>query len=304
MDITTNLNGATPPLASCDCLDVTFDPECGLWDDVCDFLSGLSASARRKGEGVLEYRLPEASWGNFQLSDFGKGWARLSASGASCAALRGRGVFDEYLHLVGAYPCVVTRLDACLDFYVPAPPVIQSLVKQYPLDSLVYLTRKGVPTDYNLQPTADGGLTGTFIAGPLRLCKSKVSARVYDKQWERLRRAGEITGPWLRYEVTARKGTGVTLRDASNPTALFWHYASPALLNAPPGQKPWVPFDGDTWGPGRVASDPYLQLRKRVELSPDLENLIRLADELTSDGRSHLLRLIRNRLGLRDIAVA
>lgn len=305
MDISIKSLGANSPPSYCDCLDVTFDPECGLWADVSGFLACIGAAARRVSDQVLEYRLPAASWGNFQYTDSGRGWGRLSASGGSCEALRGISAFDEYLSLVGAYPHSVTRLDACIDFRVPAPPVIQSLVSRYPSNSLVYLTRKGVKPDYNLQPSLGGGLTGTFMAGPLRLGKSKVSARVYDKRNERIARTGEDPGPWLRYEITARKGTGATLRDASDPSSLFWHFASPALLTAPPGQVSWVPFGGESWAPGAVPRpEPYQRLRKCVEASLDIENMIRLADGLTSDGRSHLLRLIRNRLGLRDLAIA
>ena len=311
MDITTNPVGGIPPSVYCDWLDVTFDPDCGLWNDTRDFFSGLGAVTRQINDKTLEYRLPTATWGNFQLTDSGRGWGRLSASGGSCEALRGISAFNEYLHMIGYYPHSVTRLDACFDIRVPAPPIIQSLVSRYPPESKIYLTRKGVPPDYNLQPCLAGGLTGTFYAGRLDRCKAKVGAKVYDKEWERLNRAGEVTGPWTRYEVTARKSTGVTLRDASDPTSLFWHFASPALLNNPLGKCDWVPFTGDTWSPGRITVDPYARLRKRVENSPDLENLIRLADELTtrvggevvSDGRNDLLRLIRNRLGLRDVSL-
>lgn len=301
MDFTTSSSGVHPGNIKCDYLDLTFPPDCGLMEEACGFLSGLGAAARRVNDKVLDYRLPTASWGNFQLGDSGRGWARLSASGGSLEALRGISAFDDYLALLSSYPHSVTRIDACLDVRTSAPPVVQALVSRYPPDSSVYLARKGVPPGYDLQPSSGGGVTGTFYAGRRSQCESIVSAKVYDKRAERLFRTGDDPGPWLRYEVTARKRTGITLRDAHDPVAVFWHFASPALLPAPPGLVPWVPFAGDSWAPGALPKiDPYQQLKKLLDVSPDISHLVQLADRLPADGRHQLLRLFRSRLGLRS----
>lgn len=290
------------PRVNCDWLDVTFPTDSPLWDEAVDFFASLRAISLRLNDSALEFRLPNAEWGNFHLQSSNRGWSRLSASGGSCEALRGLSAFSEYLGLIGCHPHTVTRLDACLDVFTPAPPIISSLVSQYPPDSLVYLTRKGVSPDYILKPMVGGGYSGTFYAPALRK-KAKVMARVYDKQLERFQRAGIEAGPWTRYEGVFRKGIGVTLRDAYDPAPLFWHYMSPAIISAPPGVTPWSPFEGDTWGPGRVDVDPYHRLRRRVEDSVDLDNLISLADSLPSGGRMDLFRLLRNRLGLREISL-
>lgn len=292
----------SPPVR-CDWLDVTYPTGSLLGEDVSDLLAGLQCSAKRVGDSVLEFRFPCAERGNIQLGDSSQGWSRLSASGGSCEALRQQSSFGEYLALVGSYPHTLTRLDACMDVPLSGPAIVSALVAQYPPDSLVQLSRKGVRPDYNLQPSPCGLLTGTFYAGPLRYGKSKRSARVYDKRAEVLRRTGVDVGPLTRYEVTARKGVGASLRDAYDPLSLFWHIASPALLPAPDGIPSWSPFVGELWAPGPRPVDDYHRLRSRVESSVDLDLLADLADRVTG-GRLELLRLLRNKLGLRHVSIA
>lgn len=288
----------------CDWLDVTFPSDSPLWLDLHDFFLGESCQSKALGDSV-DFRHPLASWGSFQLHRSSQGWSRISASGGSCNALRVSGSWGDYLSLLGSYPHTVTRVDATLQLQVDASPVIRSLVDRYPPDSLVYLTRKGVKPDYYLRPAlyAGGGLTGTFYAGSLKKGSSKASVRVYDKRNERLDRAGDDVGPCLQIEVTGRKGLGVSLRDAYAPGPLFWHLASPSILNRPEGVSDWVPFDGELWSPGRVSPEPYARLQSSVSSSVDLETLADLADKCGESGRLQLLRLIRSRLGL-DAAVS
>lgn len=292
----------SPPIR-CDWLDVTYPADSPLSDALAGFLHDHGAPARRLNEQTVEYRLPWADWGNVRLERSHRGWGRASASGGSCEALRGVSAFDQYLALLGEHPHSLTRLDLCMDLPVPASPIIMGLVDRYPPGSQVYLTRKGVGTDYNLQPTAARGFTGTFYAGDKR-GSARVTARVYDKQAERLKFGVDIA-PLTRYEITIRKRCGATLRDVSEPVPLFWNYAAPALLDAPPGIPVWVPFTGDQWAPGaRPGLSPQERLRRAIDASVDIENFMRLADECGPEGRLDLLRGVRNRVGLRSVPVS
>jgi hypothetical protein len=106
---------------------------------------------------------------------------------------------------------------------------------------------------------------------------------------ERIEQGGQLNAaPCLRYELRLRNGLP-TLRDASDPTAAFWHYMGDAL-RAPAGVEPWNPA-ADTFKPERVALDPSLRLRRRVESSADLSALVKLADSLPG-GRAALYREI------------
>lgn len=293
-----NTIGSSP--IHCDWLDVTFPADSPLLESAAGFLLEHGAPARRITDDRVEYRLPHADWGNIQLERSPRGWGRLSASGGSCEALRAISAFGPYLGLISEYPHTVTRLDACMDVLVPAQPIITALCSRYPPGSLVSLTRKGVPARYNLQPVVGGGFTGTFYAGDIR-GSARVMGRVYDKQAERADRGIEI-GPKTRFEIVARKDTGITLRDAYNPAALFWHFASPALLSAPSDVLAWEPFTGESWALGaRPAVPDYERLARMVDASVDIERFCAFADQISGNGRASLLRLLQNRIGLRDL---
>lgn len=293
-----NIPGRSPVF--CDWLDVTFPKDSPAIPELAVFLAELGLLARRINPDRVEYRLPLADWGNILLeTPRSKGWCRASASGGSCEALRAISSFDDYLRILSDHPCNVTRLDATLDLPVPTSPIIASMIDRYPPGSLIYHTRKGVPVNYNLQPVLGGGLTGTVYGGNLR-AHSRVLSRVYDKQAQALNIRGDVIGPRTRFEIVARRDLGVTLRDAHDPAALFWHFASPSLLDAPSGAPVWVPFAGEGWSlPKLPPVDPVLRLQRVVESSVDLENMLLLAGKLPGDGPTYLLRLLQNRLGLR-----
>lgn len=296
MDLNTSSLEALPPVF-CDWLDVTFPVDSPLWGDVAGFLLDLGCTAREMGPAKVNYRLPDAEWGSVQLSASTQGWSRISTSGASCGALRALDEFDNYLSIIAAHPHTVTRIDSALDFSVDAPPIIQALCEKYPPESKVNLTRKGISPTYELSPLpGNKGITGTFYAGDLRK-RQKVMARVYDKQAERASRGVDIP-PRVRYELVTRKGVGITLLDAQNPTPLFFHFMSPALLNKPSQVPGWEPFTGELWAPGRPDINPYARLKNRINTSVDLQSMLELADSIGPDGRHQLLRMIRSHLGL------
>src|SRR5450830_1701966 len=58
------------------------------------------------------------------------------------------------------------------------------------------------------------------LMSPLEPC---IWARVYDKREERVSRGFADPGPLVRVELVV-SGVGATLRDVSDPSALFYHY--------------------------------------------------------------------------------
>jgi hypothetical protein len=123
-----------------------------------------------------------------------------------------------------------------------------------------------------------------------------VSARVYDKSFEALQERGQLIPPTTRYEVTATRHVGATLRDAAEPGPLFFHFASPSLLEAPPGVPPWESRESCAWEYQKPDLTPFEVLKRRVERSPDLAALEDLAATLGDEGRLVLARLIARRL--------
>ena len=130
----------------------------------------------------------------------------------------------------------------------------------------------------------DGLDTGTFYIGDRR--KGGVTGRVYDKQAQLLEVEGITVPPRVRYEVTVKRTLPVTMRDAALPTELFWHVASPSLLQKPSTVHNWVPSSIDDLGWTQVMHSilPYERLRMRLETSPDIAELVRIADELGPHG--------------------
>lgn len=272
----------------CDWLDVTFSPADTPLCLLEGFLLDLGAIVRGDGAygvgpGVLKV-------------DRRARFLRVSASGSALAYMRDAGAFLAYLDILASAPHRVTRLDAALDVPRDGPDVLSELHSRYP-DGQVSLGRKSLSVRRFLDVRPDGRETGTYYVG--HRSAARATARVYDKAWERLQKAGESGPPRTRYEVTVRKDYGATLRDAAEPRRLFWHVASPALLEQPGDVEPW----DSGWGGGWRAVDlpdplPADILGRRVESSPELDLLAGIADRMGPEGRVWLARRLLARLGV------
>lgn len=281
--------------AFCDWLDVTFAPDDCPYPEVNRLLldAGFEVVGGYRAGGVFCYATP-APWRGTVKVDQGSRWARISASGDACGYLRHCGQFESYLWALASSPHSVTRLDATLDLAMDGADLVDAMRRRYACGS-VNLGRKAIPTSTVLAVRPDGRETGTWYAG--YRTAARFVAKVYDKAWQMLSRYGEQVPPRGRVEVTAKKGSGATLRDAALPTALFWHVASPALLKAPEGVPVWQPNDdlGSWQAPPRVF-DPAALLRRRVESLAELDALAMVADDLGAEGRAYLLHLLTKRL--------
>jgi hypothetical protein len=123
---------------------------------------------------------------------------------------------------------------------------------------------------------------------------------VYDKREERISRGLPDIGNLLRYELRLRNQAGITLRDCAEPSGVFWHYASPDFLQAPPDVSPWLPF-GSGFTP--TAAEPVLpavRLQRRVEDSAEVGALLDLARKVGPRGFAFLVSLLRKRGGFSE----
>lgn len=222
---------------------------------------------------------------------------RISASGAALAAMREAGVYMDFLSLLSECPHNVTLLDLTLDVGDDAPRRLRALQRRY-RGRRVNLTRKGTEwTVLMSERPSDGVMTGTFYVG--RKTAARVAAKVYDKQEEARVKRGSMMPPCTRYEVTVKKDYGATLRDASEPTRLFWHLASPALLPRPAGVPEWTSGWSQGWKAGpRPEHLPADVLGRRIGDSPELRLLASVADEMGPEGRVWLVRQLASSLGV------
>lgn len=222
-------------------------------------------------------------------------FTRVSLSGGAVSWLRSTGNWLSMLGLLASSPHRVTRLDAAYDVPVDGADVIAAMRRRF-RSGEVRLGRKALKTTCLLAVRPDGRETGTWYAG--HRSNARATARVYDKAWERLQKAGVAVPPCTRYEVTVKKDYGATLRDAAEPERLFWHVAAPALLEAPEGVPAWDAGWAEGWVLKRPEVMPAAVLEARVSRSAELTVLLEAADALGPAGRVFLARRVLRRLGV------
>lgn len=288
----------TPPII-CDWLDVTYSPDCAPWPTINRILLDAGFDAESSDQTSFSYRLGRG----FVKFGPSRGSLRASFSGAACAALRDHGTWDDLLSELSSVPHRVTRVDAALDLSIDGADMVDLMRQRYP-SGQVNLSRKAIATSVVLAVRpSDGRETGTWYAG--RHQKARFTARVYDKAWQLLQKFGEVIPPRTRVEVTASGGdSGATLRDAAEPAALFWHLASPALLDAPEGCPVWTPNRDLGWVAPAKTFDPAALLKRRVESCALLDALALLADDLGPSGRDYLLTLLEKRVHAASVHTA
>lgn len=278
-----------------DALDVTFSPKDCPYPDVNALLldTGFKPICTEAG-GTSLYRTPNDR-GTVKI-DHRARFARISCSGSSCDHLRRSGAWLDYLSALSTSPHSVTRLDAALDLAIDGADLVQSMRTMHSRGS-VSLGRKAIKTSVILSVRADGRESGTWYAG--YRSNAKATAKVYDKALQMLEKFGESIPARGRVEVTAWKDYGATLRDAALPEAIFWHIASPALLQAPEGVPMWKPDTEGGWQSERRDIVPAQLLRNRVENSGELDAFIELASSFEG-GLQYLRHLLNQRVSAAD----
>lgn len=271
-----------------DALDVTFSPSDFPYPGINALLldTGFKPQGTQSG-GTPLYRTP-CGRGTVKIDQRAR-FARFSCSGAACHHLRMSGAWLDLLSILSESPHCVTRLDAALDLAMDGADLVHSLRKRH-ADGTVSLGRKAIKTSVILSVRDDGRESGTWYAG--YGSSAKATAKAYDKALQMLQRFGEVIPPRGRVEVTAWKGYGATLRDAAMPEAIFWHIASPALLQAPEGVPMWQPDTDGGWQSERRELLPAQVLRNRVDNSGELDALLDLASSF--QGGMELLRHLLN----------
>ncbi|MFZ0470867.1 MAG: hypothetical protein WAL92_18245 [Thiogranum sp.] len=270
---------------------------------ICDYF--CISTARDDGLELLDNLRPviEAAGGSDQgphLFEFPSGGtikhhARgqvyvVGVSGAALAHFRGLDLFDRYLWgIVESPPHRVTQMHATMDFAEHAPPVVRRLFSRASKGG-IHLTRKAIKAkDVNkyFGVNDDGEETGTVYLGNRR---QDVWAKVYDKRHERLCRGYADPGPMLRVEVSISGKMGISLRDVSEPDAVFYHFASPGLVAAPPGAPVWEPGGSALKLPPKVALLPAQRLMRLLSGSPDIRRALELAEQIGPHGKDFLYR--------------
>lgn len=253
-------------------------------------LEGLGMSLERDEERVKLWRSGGDGWGTVKQEARGQVWA-VGISGTVCAGLRAAGRLASVLAMVGARPHRTTRLDAAMDVREDAAPVVARLTAAGRRGELA-LTRKRIApatVETHLGLRVDGVESGTVYLGG-RSAEARMV--VYDKRHERISRKLPDAGNLTRYELRLRGGLGISLRDCIEPGPVFWHHVAPDFLPAPDGVAAWTPA-GEGFALERLPPpSPAARMLALLERSPDVRQLLTLADQAGPFG----LRMLVQRL--------
>ncbi len=273
--------------AHCDYLNVTipFDQSGGVQDEV------LVACGRAGiGGRVLDPGVFDCGGGTLWMRRRGLVLV-VGVSGAALEMLRKVGAFNDLLWVLADRPHRVTRLDAAHDVPMEAGPELRRLFDLGNGEGIRLGQRRASVSLSGWKIGVAGHETGTLYVGTMQ---SEIRAKVYDKRQERIDRSFPDPGPLLRFEVTVTGKCGASLRDAENPTGLFWHFAAPDLLCPPPGVilPAWVPGGVGFDLPGRFLLSPWDRLQHYLSDGEVMRVAVRLADACGPSGREWLCKVI------------
>jgi hypothetical protein len=229
-----------------------------------------------------------------------------TTSGSFLSDLRAFKALDEYLCCFYSHPDNpqlehrVTHLDATVDQYCYAPTALQSALDKG-LAGEVKFTRKAVSphdvkTFMSMCEYDDSGLlTGSIYFGG---SKARVRSKMYDKRQQMLQMKRKEIPDTTRHELSVKADAGVTLKDASSPKALFYHFYPSNLLSKIAAPE-WVP--GETgYTVDRYESMPAMKLKTRVQCSNEVGAILKLASQSGERGIDYLCQLIRERYSKAD----
>lgn len=268
-----------------DYLGVTFAPDDEQQEspasELLSFLRGYFNVTTDYGKSTVLIRLVELingqavkTSGTVMIKSNRK-FTSVQTSGRMLQEMRERGVFQDYLMLLNSRACTVTRLDATKDYYRDAVPVLKRLQRKYPKEAK--LINKAFKTTRYLSERFDGKQSGSFYIG--MGTKARVKAIVYDKQHERVEKVGQFIDFIIRYELKfAGRDFGLSLKDAEDPTELFWDYADPLLIKPDVELEGWKPYGQFTQWHARTHEPAPLamQLDRMVDFNSDVKDFLDL----------------------------
>ena len=286
------------PNVFCDWLSVTYSPDDSPVIDVQRFIQDVGGWAQQARKCTYQYGAPgttknrEVKW--LGITERGR-FVKIEITGQGAAFLRSHGYFGEYLSLLGSSPHTITRLDAAHDFDMDYPIALDQYFTLYP-DWTLPLSRKGYPVEKRYEAKRpDGKLSSTLYVG--RRGRTKYYLRMYDKAFERMCkgqvRVEEPLTPQTRLELECAKEVGCSLKDAFNPAPLFYHILGGLFFRQVPDEvADWDADSSFQWSsPPRPKDHPAVRMKKLADESPDLRQLLALAQEFP-DGRAWLENLL------------
>jgi hypothetical protein len=248
--------------------------------------------------------MSEVVEGLFRMSE-GSGTAKaftranvavFGSSGAFLQKLRDVGLYHRYLAEFAEFEHRISMMHVTCDFSVDSPKLLKALSKTA-FKGDIALTRKSIQKSHvnfvqSLNP--DGLITGTVYLG--NRANSDVWAKVYDKRAEVFARSG-LDGPErIRVEIAVQSDVGSTLRDASRPLDIFYHFASKTLVTPHPNALPWHPHAEGFDLPPKQELTAHERLRNICDFSLDISRMFDLAvSEYGDQATDEVIKIIKRR---------
>lgn len=248
------------------------------------------------------FQMPQKA-GTLKISVRGQ-VAIFSASGGVLERLRAIGAYNDYLSAFLPFPMRISMMHATVDYRLDAPDYLEAIY-QLGVSGNCYLTRKAIQPHHvsRLQgQNSEGAQTGTVYLGIRR--NADVWAKAYDKRQERIAKGFADPGNTLRLEIAVQSDVNASLRDASKPHDIFYHFASRSLVEAPPSFISWEPHGtGLDLPPRNDNLTTHQRLWGILGNSLDLQRAINLAvADYGVDAERELIQLLRKRFRLSERA--
>lgn len=230
----------------------------------------------------------------------------FSASAGVLDVFRKLNMYDEYLAIFYDFEHRVSMLHATVDYRIDSPELLD-VIYQLGSSGQISLTRKSIDqknVSRLIGKNLDGIDTGTVYLGKRQ--NSDVWAKAYDKRQERIQKGFSDPGPTLRIEIAVQSDVGATIRDASNPFNLFYHFAQRSLVTAPPAFTGWEPH-GTGFNIERQKLDltTWQRLWGIIENSTDFKRVIDLAvADYGTDAALEIKKLVSKRILLSERSMA
>lgn len=292
----------------CDWLDITFSSlENSAEDFVSFFLdAGFSLTPSSKNFSssgfsltcIVDRDLGGRSNGTIKIDTLERvGIIRVSVSGVSLEFLREENWFNEMLGFFSERPYHITRLDSAIDKNVVGYKRLSVLRSKFSTECA--LSKRALRTKWFLSKGLEGHPTGTFYIG--HRSKASATARCYDKRHQIWETTGVDVGfNVFRYEVTTkfkRDRLSATLGDVSDPSSLFYYYASPSLMRKPSDISEWVGSSDFSFeavlSSGTLPAD---RLKFLVQDNYLFQRLAEISLETGGGGVSYALSVLRDEL--------
>jgi len=278
-----------------DYLSVTFSPLSNPSDELLSFLCNCGYEVDDMGgSSTTKFTFPADPLRGKISIKIQSNFVLVSCTGKAIQYLQKLSQWNNLLSIFSNHPHSVTRLDAAMDVPRDFVSVLRGINRKYPNHRFSFGRKIRKITETLAPRDSDNQLSGTCYFGKRR---DEVNACIYDKSLELMEKFKVEIPTTTRYELRFRATVGITLKDASEPSSLFWHYGHHLLLKKPSGVSEWV-SGGEYIGWEHKIDKPlpYEQMVNSIQYSKSIDSWLILAQGVGKDGGKILKKLVTERI--------